>query len=187
MWAVSATVAARAIIRFGFRRTAVAGAAFIVAGFIIVTGAALAGAPMAMISFGCLVMGAGLGPSSMAQVLAIQHLAPERERGVATSLVPFFRTVGGSLGVGALGGILSAGLSARLGADAATATHALGAAATDPAQAAAVRAALAGSLIPIFVLLLAMSGANLWLTPHFPGLGPPAGTRDDVAVPVEAH
>ena len=62
------------------------------------------------ISAACAIVGAGLGPSSIAQVLAIQNVVAERQRGVATSLVPFFRTVGGSIGVGALGGLLAAGL-----------------------------------------------------------------------------
>jgi len=62
---------------------------------------------------------------SLAQILAIQHVVSERQRGVATSLVPFFRTIGGSLGVGALGGILSAGLSRHLGTAAESARRVL--------------------------------------------------------------
>jgi hypothetical protein len=123
----------------------------------------------------------------MAQVLAIQHLAPERERGVATSLVPFFRTVGGSLGVGALGGVLSAGLASRLGTGAATAAGALAAGDATSTQAIAVRAALAGSLIPVFILLFVLGAVNLWLTPHFPGLDPPGTDPAAGAAPAEGH
>ena len=82
---------------------------------------------MPWISAACAVVGAGLGPSSMSQVLAIQNVVAERERGVATSLVPFFRTIGGSIGVGALGGLLAAGLARRLGAAAETAGRLLAA------------------------------------------------------------
>jgi hypothetical protein len=108
----------------------------------------------------------------MSQVLAIQHAAEERVRGVATSLVPFFRAVGGALGVGALGGILAVGLSLRLGpaAEAAGALLAHGhgtpsAAAVTPE---ALRAAIAGSLLPVFVVLLILAALNLLAVSFFP-------------------
>ena len=141
---------------------------------------------MVAISFACLVVGFGLGPSSMAQVLAIQHIAPERERGVATALVPFSRTVGGSLGVGALGGVLAAGLTSRLGAEAVGAADALARAGANAPEAAAVRTALAGSLTPVFLLLLGLGAVNLWLTAHFPGLARSEAGSDAREVVAEA-
>ena len=119
-------------------------------------------------------MGAGLGPSSLSQVLAIQHVVPERQRGVATSLVPFFRTVGGSIGVGALGGVFAAGLAARLGSGMEAASrllagpHAAGAASTPPVAPAFFRQAIERSLLPVFAVLLALAAVNLWLTSGFP-------------------
>jgi hypothetical protein len=111
----------------------------------------------------------------MSQVLAIQHAAHERERGVATSLVPFFRAVGGALGVGALGGLLSAGLSRRLGgmADAAGALLVHGHAAADapalPAlELARLGAALEGALLPVFAVLLALAVVNVAVASSFP-------------------
>src|SRR5207245_1169391 len=77
---------------------------------------ALAEAPVAWISAACALIGMGLGPLATSQMLAVQHAAPETQRGVASSLVPFFRALGGALGVGTLGGLLSAGLDRRLGA-----------------------------------------------------------------------
>src|SRR6266542_3820500 len=132
-WATSAAAASRLILRFGFRRTARFGAVLVFLGLAGLVASALANASVA-----CAVIGAGLGPSSISQVLAIQHVAPERHRGVATSLVPFFRTVGGSIGVGALGGVFAAGVASRLGSglEAASrllaAPHAAGAAPIDP-------------------------------------------------------
>ena len=175
-WATSATVAARLIVRFGFRRTARWGAVLIVLGLIGLVVAAWANAPVPWISAACAVVGAGLGPSSMAQVLAIQNVAPERERGVATSLVPFFRTVGGSIGVGALGGLLAAGLARRLGGAAETAGRLLAAgsgvdpaAAGAPAVAPAVfRAAIERSLLPVFGVLVVGAVLNLFVADRFP-------------------
>jgi MFS family permease len=186
-WAISATLAARGIVRFGFRHAAIAGATLIAIGLSLLMAAVLTHAPMAAISTACLVVGFGLGPCSMAQVLAIQHIAPERERGVATALVPFCRTVGGSLGVGALGGILAAGLTTRLGAEAVAATTGLGRAGAGNPGSEAVQAAIAGSLTPVFLSLLGLGVVNLWLTSHFPGLNRGEAESEAREVVAEAH
>jgi Na+/melibiose symporter-like transporter len=173
MWALSAAVAARSVVAFGFRRTAQAGAVMILLGFVGLVAAARSDASGAVITLTCALIGAGLGPSSMSQVLAIQQEAEERVRGVATSLVPFFRAVGGALGVGALGGILSAGLAARLGpaAEVAGALLAHGrrnATVPDGVTPERLRLALEGSLLPVFVVLLALAALNLVAVSWFP-------------------
>ena len=164
-WAISATAAARLIVRFGFRRTARWGAILIARSASVgLVAAAFANASVPWISAACAIVGAGLGPSSMSQVLAIQNVVAERERGVATSLVPFFRAIGGSIGVGALGGLLAAGLDRRLGAAAETAGRLLasgGAAGGGGAVApAAFRLAIERSLIPVFAILVALAAVN---------------------------
>ena len=163
-WSLSAAAAARVIVRFGFRKTARAGALLILAGFVGLLVAALCDAPVAAISAACGLIGAGLGPSSLSQVLAIQNVVEERRRGVATSLVPFFRTVGGSLGVGALGGILATGLTRRMGAAAESAGSIL----TDGHVPREARLALEQSLLPVFAVLLALALVNLAVTSRFP-------------------
>jgi hypothetical protein len=91
----------------------------------------------------------------------------ERRRGVATSLVPFFRTVGGSLGVGALGGILAAGLTGRMGSAADSAGDLL----TQGQVPRELRLALEQSLLPVFAVLLALALVNLAVTSRFPDRG----------------
>jgi MFS family permease len=181
-WATSAVAAARMILRFGFRRTARFGAVLVLAGLAGLVAAALANAGVAWISAACGVVGAGLGPSSLSQVLAIQHVAPERHRGVATSLVPFFRTVGGSIGVGALGGVFAAGVASRLGSGMEAASRLLAgshgpAAAGKPAVPPAVfRLAIERSLLPVFAVLLGLAAVNLFLASGFPAT--PASSPD---------
>ncbi|MDQ2969911.1 MAG: MFS transporter [Acidobacteriota bacterium] len=174
MWAVSAGAAGRIIMRFGFRRTARLGAVLVLAGLAGLVAAALVNAGVGWISAACGMVGAGLGPTSLAQVLAIQHVALERQRGIATSLVPFFRTVGGSVGVGALGGVFAAGLAPRLGNQTEAASRLLsgvrapaasGAAAIDPIF---FRDAIERSLLPVFTILLCLAAINLFLTSGFP-------------------
>jgi len=173
-WALSATVGGRMILRFGFRRTARFGAVLVLIGLAGLVAAALANAGVGWASAACAVVGAGLGPSSLAQVLAIQHVVPEEHRGVSTSLVPFFRTAGGSLGVGALGGMFAAGAAARLGGRLDVASRLLaGAHGAEEARAAGIspelfRTAIERSLLPVFVVLLVLAGVNLFLAARFP-------------------
>lgn len=173
MWALSAAAAARIILRFGFRKTARLGAVLILGGLAGLVAGSLADAGVAWMSAACAVVGAGLGPSSLAQVMAIQEAAPERQRGVATSLVPFSRTVGGSIGVGALGGLFAAGLASRLGSGMEAASrllagsHAASAGGT-PIDPALFRQAIERSLLPVFAVLLALAAVNLFLVSGFP-------------------
>jgi EmrB/QacA subfamily drug resistance transporter len=172
-WAMSATLAARIILRFGFRRTARLGAVLVLVGLGGLLAGALADAGVGWISAACGIVGIGLGPSSLSQLLAVQHVAPERQRGVATSLVPFFRTVGGSIGVGTLGGVFAAGLAARLGSSVEAASRLLaagrhGAPVSLPVTPAVFRHAIESSLLPVFGVLLGLAAVNLFLPSGFP-------------------
>jgi MFS family permease len=175
-WAVTATLGARIILRFGFRLTARLGAILVLVGLAGLLAGALMNASVAWMSAACAVVGAGLGPSSLAQVLAIQHVAAERQRGIATSLVPFFRTTGGSIGVGALGGVFATGLAMRLGGRIEAASRLLAgahAAAGNAAPAAGVaptlfRDAIERSLTPVFAVLLGLAAVNLFVAARFP-------------------
>jgi MFS family permease len=170
---VTATAAARLIIRFGFRFTARLGSAICLAGLVALVAAAWWEASVPWISAACALVGMGLGPSSMSQVLAVQASVPENQRGVATALVPFFRTLGGSVGVGALGGLLAFGLAHRLGPAAESAGgllvggHAEAGIPTaiDPA---AFRLAIERSLLPVFGILVALAIFNVVVTARFP-------------------
>jgi EmrB/QacA subfamily drug resistance transporter len=70
------------------------------------------------------VLGLGLGATMQNLVLAVQNNTAQRDMGAASSVVAFFRSMGGSIGVSALGAVLShqvaGGVSsglARLGVD----------------------------------------------------------------------
>ena len=55
--------------------------------------------------------GVGLGLANTPTVIAVQTSVPWNRRGVATASTMFFRTIGGTLSVGVLGGLLAASLS----------------------------------------------------------------------------
>jgi len=171
-WATSASLGTRALVRYGFRATAIVGTLLITVGCGALLAAALAEAPVAWISAACALIGMGLGPLATSQMLAVQHAAPETQRGVASSLVPFFRALGGALGVGTLGGLLSAGLDRRLGPAANVAGRLLAgheAALPPGVTPLAVRHAIAGSLLPVFGVMLVLAIVNVAIAGRFPG------------------
>lgn len=114
-WAISVAVAAKVVVRFGFRATGMAGMTMVAVG---VGGLALgADHPLHAIpifSASMVLIGFGMGPGSLSCILNVQNAVPWNRRGVATGAVTFFRSMGGALGVGLLGATLALELSHRL-------------------------------------------------------------------------
>ncbi|WP_370514065.1 MFS transporter [Cellulomonas sp. JZ18] len=104
---LSSTLSGRAISRSGrYKRFMVAGAVLLVAGL------ALMGTIDETTSFWLLglfmaVLGVGVGMLMQNLVLAAQNTLPVQDVGSGTATIAFFRTLGGTLGVSALGALLS--------------------------------------------------------------------------------
>ena len=103
---VSSITTGRLIARTGrWKRYLVGGGALLVVGLLLLsrldhtTGLVVAGLSM-------LVMGVGLGAVNQNLVLAVQNSVAQRDVGAASSLAAFFRTMGGAVGVSALGAAL---------------------------------------------------------------------------------
>jgi hypothetical protein len=60
------------------------------------------------------ILGIGMGSVNQNLVLAVQNNAAQKDIGAASSLAAFFRTMGGSIGVSALGAALGHAVSASL-------------------------------------------------------------------------
>jgi MFS family permease len=168
-WASSAAVAARLMGKLGFRRLTLIGASFAFVGLCGLVAVALFDLGVPVASACCALIGAGLGPASLSQILAVQVAVAEKDRGVASSLVPFFRVLGGAVGVGALGGVFSASLARRLGPGVADAGRILaghgGAVGIDPLS---FRQALESSLVPVFAVLVGLAAVNVAVSARFP-------------------
>lgn len=115
-WAVSGLLAAPLIMRWGFRRTALLGCALTGVGFAGLFACALADAPQWGLTAVLLVSGFGFGPASMSYLLAAQEAVDHTQRGIVTSGVTFFRTIGGAVGIGALGMLFNVLTGPQLGA-----------------------------------------------------------------------
>jgi EmrB/QacA subfamily drug resistance transporter len=157
-WVVAATLTGQLIARTGrYRRFPIAG------GLFILTGLGLLAAlqpdwPAASVSAILVVTGFGMGMTFQPYIIAAQNAVEVSTLGIATATIQFFRSMGGSLAVAALGTLLAnrlaSDLEARLGAGAARVDtdRLLGGSATAPAGlSGAVQAALADALHVVFV------------------------------------
>jgi EmrB/QacA subfamily drug resistance transporter len=183
-WPVGSFVGGRLLLLTGYRATLLLGSA------LIALGSALcvpmdSGTSLAYVVVAVVVIGLGLGFSSTSYLVSVQNAVPWRRRGVATSSVVFFRTVGGSLGVAVMGAFLNASLGERYRAAverAAGGDEGLGKLLSDPnallqpavrgripdAAYAELAGALAASLGPAFWVLLFFGLLALAVAMFFP-------------------
>lgn len=163
-WAISVAIAARVVVRLGFRVTSVVGALLIATGSLCMVSGAIVprwSAPLFVVAM--IFTGLGMGPASLTYILGVQNVVKWNRRGVATGSVIFFRVIGGALGVGFLGATLGWQLSRRLaevhivGVDVAAAlrpqTHAL----LSSEQLRLVQDALGRSLRDVFIEMFLMT------------------------------
>ncbi|MCC7106497.1 MAG: MFS transporter [Chloroflexi bacterium] len=112
-WTTASALAGRVIVRSGYRMAALIGGTslFLGAGS-LASGWTGNGLVPLTIELG--FMGLGFGFCTLSFVLAIQNAVPWERRGVATSSNQLFRTIGGSLGVSAVGAVFAARLEQQL-------------------------------------------------------------------------
>jgi Na+/melibiose symporter-like transporter len=102
-WALSGMVSAPMLVRYGFRTTAVIGAALTVVGIAGLFICAWLGVSRTVLTAVLTVTGFGFGWASMSYLLAAQSAVEWQQRGIVTSGMSFFRTMGGAVGIGLLG------------------------------------------------------------------------------------
>ena len=70
--------------------------------------------PLWVLGIDMVVLGLGLGATMQNLVLSVQNNAAQADMGAASSLVAFFRSLGGSIGVAGLGAVLSHQVSTQV-------------------------------------------------------------------------
>ncbi|HVT87301.1 MAG TPA: MFS transporter [Tepidisphaeraceae bacterium] len=102
-WATSGIFAAPLVVRWGFRKTAMLGSILTIVSFTGLVACAMIDSPHWILTGVLLISGFGFGPASMAYLLAAQDAVEWKQRGIVTSSIQFFRTIGGAVGIGVLG------------------------------------------------------------------------------------
>ncbi len=176
-WSISVTLAARAVARWGFRGAGIVGSCIVTLGVLgLVVGAAHPHSARFAFAAALVVVGVGMGPTSLSLLLAVQHSVNWGRRGVATSAILFSRTIGGAIGVGMLGGVLSWELARELtsagargvdvGSALRTETHHL----LSADQLALVQTSLGHSLWSVFLVASALAACCLLCATQLPSL-----------------
>ncbi|MBI4539087.1 MAG: MFS transporter [Gemmatimonadetes bacterium] len=113
-WPIASTLAGWLLLRVGYRPLAIVGAAAgVIGGLLLAAADSESGRGAVMLAM--LVTGLGLGFMATPYLVAVQNAVPWHRRGVATSSVQFFRTIGGAITVSAFGALLNVRLAQRLG------------------------------------------------------------------------
>lgn len=111
-WPVASAIAARLVLRVGFRPMVRLGSALVAVAAVGLALGIARGATTTELAVVGTLMGAGMGTSNIALVLAVQTMSAYEERGVATASTMFFRSIGSTIGVGVMGASLSHALLA---------------------------------------------------------------------------
>jgi predicted MFS family arabinose efflux permease len=151
-WPIGSITGGRALLRFGARPTVLVGTSMLVLGTLIVTQATRPGTlegGLVVAALGEAITGLGMGLSATTILVMVQAAVPWQRRAVATGLVQFSRTIGGAVGVGLLGGIVTA----SVGGASAVILDPIGRDFIPAAQLAAMRSALSGGLEWVFVIV----------------------------------
>ncbi len=176
-WPLSSTITGRLMNRYSYRRFCLLGGVLLaLSGLALARLSAATGKVEVMTIL--FVMGLGLGFVSMPYMIAVQSAVPWRLRGVATGSVQFFRSIGGAVGVAALGALFASRLSRALpaGADANALLDPIGRSSMQAAELARLSDAFLVALQAVFWGVGAIGIASLVVA-----FGFPAGKPRDLA------
>ena len=177
-WVAAATVTGQLISRTGrYRPFPIIGSVFILGGLTLLTLLGEGSPPVAVAGI-LVITGIGMGMTFQPYIIATQNAVEVSNLGIATATIQFFRSMGGSLAVAALGTLLAnrlaTELQARLGAGGAARVDTdrlLGGGASVPGGlSAGVQAALADALHSVFLAAVPLGLVALVLAVALPEL-----------------
>lgn len=169
-WALSGIIAAPLVVNWGFRNTALLGSGIVIISFVGLLLCAFFSAPHWVLTAVLALTGAGFGPASMAYLLAAQHSVAWQQRGIITSGIQFFRTIGGAIGTGLLGMLFNVLIHPQIqhlraiGVDPATLLEPSAHEKLSPVVLISIQHMIADGLLWVFVALLAFACLQILAT-----------------------
>jgi MFS family permease len=119
-WVAMSVVSARLVLRIGYRIVVLSGMVCLTVAFVLLSRWSPA-LTQAVAMRDALIGGIGMGLTMVPMLIAVQSAVPRSELGMATSMIQFFRTVGGAVGLAVMGAVMAWRLGA--GASRAEALH----------------------------------------------------------------
>jgi EmrB/QacA subfamily drug resistance transporter len=113
-WVLMSIVSARLVLRIGYRAVVVAGMVCLTVAFLLLSrwsAALTVGGAMR----DALIGGIGMGLTMVPMLIAVQSAVERADLGAATSMIQFFRTVGGAIGLAVMGAVMAWRLAAGVG------------------------------------------------------------------------
>jgi EmrB/QacA subfamily drug resistance transporter len=105
-WVVFSVLAARLVLRIGYRRVVLAGMGLLVLAFVLLSN--WDGSLTRLVAARDITLaGIGMGLIFVPMLIAVQSAVPRSLLGSATSLTTFFRTIGGAVGVAVMGAAMT--------------------------------------------------------------------------------
>jgi EmrB/QacA subfamily drug resistance transporter len=154
-WPIGSVIGGRSLVRYRARPIVLAGATLLVIGTLLITQLDRFDA-LGYAMLGAAITGLGMGLASTTLLVVIQGAVAWQRRAVATGLAQFSRTIGGAVGIGLMGGILTA----FVGTASSVILDPIARSSVPAASLVADRAALADGLGVIFwILVVAAVGA----------------------------
>ncbi len=184
-WPIASAISGRLIPKLGFRPLIHAGL-FITACAGLALGLFGTHDSLWALRWTTLAFGLGMGLANTALVIAVQTSVPWHERGVATASTMFFRTIGGALTVGVMGGVLNAAIASDPSIPASATRQVLsreGLKTIDPAVLARLGSVLEGALGTVFWIVAGMGIVAFLVSLRFPKTLPEPGPAAAIAVP----
>jgi MFS family permease len=114
-WVMASIVGTRLLIRTGYYKLAISGTTILFIGAILLA-TVNANTSQIMLMAYITLMGIGMGLAIPSFLIAVQTTVERRYLGTATSTIQFSRSIGGTLGVSAMGAALATRLAANLSA-----------------------------------------------------------------------
>lgn len=170
-WVAASVIGTRLLLRVGYRTIAVTGMTSLTLGALLMSRVGAQASQVGLV-VDMTLMGMGMGFSVPSLLIAVQTAVSRRLLGTATSTIQFSRSIGGALGVGVMGALLSQRLAASLAAagldPAAISLNSLldpvARAATSVSLEGTLRLAMAGAMQGVFVIAFVTAAIGLVLT-----------------------
>ena len=172
-WPVGATATGWVLLSIGYRRAILAGSLAALIGAVVLSTLG-PDASLAVLIIGSALMGVGMGVTSTPLLVGVQTVVAYQRRGIVTSLANFSRSLGGAVGVAALGAVMTAAIGPR----AADVEALLAPSARAAGAASEARDLLAGGLHTVFIAIVLFAVAGLLLATRLPSHDLAANTAE---------
>jgi MFS family permease len=162
-WVVMSAVGGRLLMRFTFRHVMLVGMTLMLSGYLMLDAMTVDTTRFAILR-NVLFLGAGMGLTMIASMIAVQHSVARSQLGIATSTSQFFRSIGSAIGVAIMGTVLTQRLNREIASAVAGASN-LGQMADNPNVflQPAVRESLSPEVVGTFQGMLAASLHSVFL------------------------